>query len=548
MPPDDFEQLWTGATPETADELLRARFRYQRGEFLRYVFPELFDAPWNPFHRQVLRTDKRHWSEQRRDTRTLNVAPRGVGKSTLKKGDVAHSIVYALRRFIVAVGATRNDSKGWANALKTWFGPRADHNAMLWDLYGPFEISGEAKRFTVTTPAGKTTILCASERTSVQGENELTHRPDELVLDDWEDRQKVRSPTIRRRWERKLREEMLKLGDRARGLVTEANATLNHPEQPSAKIRRGDEGFRGWDVHEFPAIYEWPDRLDLWNRAGKIFTDLTLGDVEVREACARAFYEFNRDEMDRGARMLDPVLLPLFRCWVMIWAEGMSAFLREMQHKTRAPGEHLFDSTTFARCKVRIEKPDGLVIYDANGRRIPAADCHRRRARWDPCQGVIGGDNAAIAVLLRDEFGYGFVVDCWRKNAPVSVQLEAVWTLAEKWGLAVVSLESNGFQSLIDLEFRRQRAERKEAGKFWQLRLELDPSTGNKEDRLAALEAPIAADILQFAEHLDPDVMGEFDEFDGIADSHKDDAHDAIEGAWARSGGSSPSMGTQRIK
>ena len=140
-------------------------------------------------------------------------------------------------------------------------------------------------------------------------------------------------------------------------------------------------------------------------------------------------------------------------------------------------------------------------------------------------------------MLLRDQHGYTYVVDCWRKVAPVSAQLRAMWRLAEKWGLRRASLESNGFQALIDMEFRRQRAERREAGQFWQLQLELDPSTGNKEDRMASLEAPTEGHTLQFAEHLDPEVYGEFDEFDGVPNSHQDGAHDAIEGAYARSGG-----------
>lgn len=538
-------RLWEDSAksdPALGDDLLRARFRFKRGEFLRFLLPSIYSSPWNAFHLAVLGNDKRHWSEQLRDSRALNLAPRGVGKSTLKKGDVAHSVCYGLRRFLVVVSATRDDAKGWAATLRQWFGPRDDSNAALHDLYGPFALSGEQQRFTIAGPEGPCTILCTSVNASVQGANELTHRPDEVILDDWEDRKRVRSQTQREGWSRKLREEILKLGDRQRGLITEACVTVNHPEQPSARIRRGDEGFAGWDVHEFPALLSWPEDLGLWNRAGRIFNDLTLGDVETREACALAFYEAHRAEMDQGAELLDPHLLPLFRCWLMIWAEGMSAFLREMQHKTQAPGEHLFDSRSFSRCQVSTDQAGALVVRLADGRKIAAASAHRKGARWDPAMGTQGGDVAAIAVLLRDEHGYVAVVDCWRKVAPVSAQLAAAWTLAEKWGLTTISLESNGFQALIDQEFRRQREERKAAGQFWQLRLVLDASTGNKEDRLSTLEAPIAGGILQFAEHLDPDVFGEFDEFDGVPNSHQDGAHDAIEGAYARLKGRAPSM------
>ena len=326
MTSHDFEELYAQSDPETGKALLRARFRVNRDEFLRYCFPEIFTSPWNRFHLEMLAGEKPHWSGVHRDGRRLLLAPRGIGKTTTKKGDTAHSIVYGLRRFLILVGATRPDAKGWAATLANWFRERTDDNAALWDLYGPFSVEGEKQRFTIHTPRGPCTVLCASTNTSLQGANELTHRPDELLLDDWEDRKRVRSQTTRAGWERKLREEMLKLGARDRGMLTDACVTLNHPEQPSAKIRRADDGFRGWDVLEFPAIEAWPERLDLWHQCGRLFTSLHLGDVERREQLARTFYESNREEMDargRAARPSPPAPLQVLRLDLVRWHVGL---------------------------------------------------------------------------------------------------------------------------------------------------------------------------------------------------------------------------------
>ena len=542
----DFLTRWKtlqASSPQWSDEALRLRYRHQVGEFLRYTLPEVFKFDWNAYHRAVLSIEKNHWSEQTEVERRLNLAPRGVGKSTLKKGDVAHSIVYGLRRFIVVVATNQKESQGWAAALQMWFGERNADNARLHDLYGPFTISGPADKFTIETRWGtKTTIQCSSTSTSLQGANEKTHRPDEVVLDDWEDRKHVRSATQRAQWQVKLNSEILKLRDRARGAVFEANVTVNHPDSISQRIREGKDPNAGWDVREFPALFSWPDRMDLWDRAKTIYLNLSLG--KLRKKAARAFYEANRKLMDAGAKVLDAAAQPLYALFEMIWCEGLGAFLQEMLHKVRGLGDQIFDSTRFTRCVVEHHPVHGIRIHNgATKEVIPLHEMRRRVARWDPSTGSKGGDYASIAVILRDKDGYAYCVDCWLKQGvPVSGQLEAAWALAEKWGLSAISLESNGFQAVIDEVFRPQRAARKELGKFHKLTLELDPSTGNKEDRLSGLEPALHSPILQIAQHVTPVLIQQIEDFDGIANSHKDDGHDALEGAFARSGGLPPQM------
>jgi hypothetical protein len=542
----DFLRRWERLDDaEQAQDALRLRFRHKSREFLKYAFPGVFKLGWNAYHRAVLDRSKLHWSEQLDVERLQSLAPRGVGKSTIKKGDVAHSIVYGLRRFIIVICANLKDSKGWAATLKAWFTERTEATAGLWDLYGPFEVTGGKDRFTVTTRWGtKTTILCASMNTSLQGENEETHRPDEVVLDDFEDRKKVKNERIREEWQRKLNEEILKLRARDRGAVFGLNCTVNHPDAISQRIREKKSPNLGWSTAEFPAILRWPERRDLWDRCGQIYANLSFGDL--RKPTARAFYEAHRAEMDRGAVLLDAAATPLFVLYEMIWCEGLAAFLREMQHQTRGLGDSIFESSRFTRCTV-IAHPlhRWVVVNGRTNEAIPLAKMRKRVGRWDPSLGGPGGDYAALAVILRDSAGWGYVVDCWAKQGvTVSGQLPILWALAEKWGLSSFSLESNAFQALVDEVFRPQRKARQEAipPQFYQLALSLDPSSGNKEERLGALEPAAHSGILQFADHLEPHVFQQFDDFDGIADSHHDDAHDAIEGGWARSGGMPPAM------
>ncbi len=282
--------------------------------------------------------------------------------------------------------------------------------------------------------------------------------------------------------------------------------------------------------------------MDLWEKCKGIYLNLSLG--KLHKKAAAAFYQTHKAVMDAGAKVLDEAAQPLYALFEMIWCEGMGAFLQEMLHKVRGLSDSIFDASRFTRCTVEHHPVLGIRIKNgATGKVIPLSAMRRRVARWDPSTGSKGGDYASIAVILQDADGYAYCVDCWLKQGvAVSGQLAAAWRLAEKWGLTSMSLESNGFQSVIDEVFRPQRQARKEKGQFYALTLSLDPSTGNKEDRLSGLEPALHSSILQIAQHITPVLTQQIEDFDGIADSHHDDGHDALEGAFARSGGMPPQM------
>ncbi len=555
MPWREWKPLFADADPQTRTDLLRARFRHDRRGFLCWCFPTVFDPTcFDAFHDAVLSRDKVHWSEIRANEKRLNLAPRGDGKSTIKKGDVAHSIAYGLRRFVVIICATQPDALDWSHTLRRWFAEPDESSAGLHDLYGPFVVTGgkTGPRFTVTGPAGPCTILCTSVNSSVQGVNELTHRPDEVILDDWEDRKKVHSETVRAAWKRKLTEEIGKLGDRRRGMTVEANVTINHTDAPSACIRRGDDGYRGWEVAEFPAILEWPtpEAKQLWAQCGRVFLNLALGSPSQRYTMAKRFYEANKARMDEGARVLNPGMISLFDCHVMIWEEGLAAFLREMQHVEQVNLDGLFDSKSFARCTVITDPVDGLaVINGVDNRRVALKDMVKRLVRWDWAAGAAGGDYAALAVILRDAYGYGYVVDGWMRRAKTSTQVAAAWALCERWGVTHLSIETNQGQVILaDEVWPASVQARRDAGQWAAAIGYAEPSTGNKEAELAAIEPATTGGLLQFAvDRLPPEGMAQFDAFDGIKDSHKDDWHDAVARGWQRTGGMPPRMGQARV-
>jgi predicted phage terminase large subunit-like protein len=238
--------------------------------------------------------------------------------------------------------------------------------------------------------------------------------------------------------------------------------------------------------------------------------------------------------MDAGAEVLDPVAEPLFRLHEYIWSDGLASFLREKQNEPRDPSAALFDTAKFARCRL-VKTARGMGIHGAHGKVVLLKDC-RLYGRWDPSMGLPDGDWAALVVIARDSDHYGYLLDARMVRLKPSYQLVAFWNLVDRWyehGFRRCSLESNGFQALIAEEFRRQREERKKAGKPWQVQVDEEPSTTDKEVRISALEPSVTNGWLQFAEDL-PDVL--FQQFDGFPGGDHDDGPDAVEGAWARSG------------
>lgn len=548
-PWEEFCDLLERADALTRGDMLRARFRYDRANFLKWCFPEVFYLPWNDYHLWVLSRPKRGWREgvgherggSRPSVRMAVAAPRGIAKTTLTKGELVHDIVYGLEGYIVVMSAGMQLARGITSHLRSLFKQRG---SPLEELYGPFGVSGGVDQFAVQVRANRPVgVLAKSFATEIRGANDEAVRPTKIVIDDGEKRLEVNNPDQRAKWWAYLLEDVAKAGPKEGGLAVEMRGTILHPDSILARLQKHP----GWRSRKWRAMVAWPERMDLWERCGRFWADLTLG--EHREACAKAFYEANRAEMDRGAEVLDQVAEPLFQLFTLIWSEGLRSFLKEKQNEATDSTAQFFDSSKFARCRV-----EGDVVVAADGRRVKLQDL-RKVLFLDPIpgkelgqlgesSGAAEGDLAAIAVLGRDALGYGFLLDVWMRRCRDSDMLAVSFALAERWSVERAFIESVGFQRLVTRDFRRLRQEREKAGEFFQLDVQGVSVSMRKEDRIARLDAPLSNGWLQLNETIGPDVTSQFDEFPNAA---HDDAPDAVEGAWSHSGGSPPRMQEQRL-
>jgi len=542
LEPAAFLARWR-SLPRTADQdaAMRLRCRYDLETFCRYCWPDRFDLPFNEFHLGLFTqaAETIPWSEGRPKRRDAVAAPRGYAKSTISTFAVlAHAIVYGLDEYLVIISSGQRLARALSKDLRAAF---SDPAAPLARLFGPFEVTGGVDEWEVSVRGAPSVgVLAASFNTDVRGSKHPTRgiRPTRVVIDDGEKKDRVRNPEQRGIWWSTLTKDILKLGPRNGGDIVEVRGTILHPDSMLANLM--DRA--GWSSQLWKAIISWPERTDLWERCGRVWMNLRLGDR--REEAARAFYEANRAEMDKGVEVLDPDVDDIYTLYTQIWTEGLASFLQEKQNDPIDPQAQIFISGRFARCRVE-RLPDGShVIVAADGTRIKASDC-RARAYWDPATGTPGGDYAVIVVVLRDQYGYGYVVDAWMRKAKASEQCEAAWVLAEKWRLSTIILESNGFQDLVAEPWPRARKARREAEQWWQTTITEQATTSDKEARIASLEPVTSAHWIQFAEHL-PQVL--FQQFDQFPTADHDDGPDGVQAAWAASGGSPISMGEERIR
>ncbi len=529
------------APPDRVNEAifaaLRLRFRYRIDEFMRFCWPGRFELPFNEMHGYLFEISDVLPYDQRKKPDILEAvaAPRGMGKSSLSSfGVISHDIAYDNEAFIVLISSARELAWDLSFDLISQFKPPpngAEDDRRFTRLYGPFNVVGGKSAWQVSVQ-GRPTVAVTT-RSFGQAIRGIKHpgrgiRPTKVVIDDGEDKNRVRSPEQREVWQSTLSNDILKLSARHTGTVFQFVGTILHPD--SILNRRMKDP--GWRSKRFAAILAWPSNRDLWEECRQIWCDLERGDQ--RRTDALAFYHEHRAEMDEGAELLDPVGMPLFQLYELIWAQGYASFLKEMQNEPIDPNVQIFHSETFTRFDVRADdRGSYLYVHAPRPRIVRFENLVRKFIQWDPAGGDLAGDYAAIACVARDNNGYKYVLGVWMAKRKPSIQREALWTMAEQWEVRQSAVESNGFADLVAEPFERERIERREGGQFWRLEVVRRPASSNKEERIASSEPEISNGWLAFNSDTPREVFAQYDQFPS---GDHDDGPDAIQAAASELG------------
>jgi hypothetical protein len=286
-------------------------------------------------------------------------------------------------------------------------------------------------------------IVAKGAGSRVRGRSNRADRPTLVIGDDCNEKADAYSPTLRRRkWDWWTKDVMSVGTARTNFLVA---GTPIHQEAISHKLRRT----AGWQSRSYRSVIEWPERMDLWGEWERILSNLADDSAQVT---ARAYYEANRAEMDRGAVVLWPEWEPLYDLMRLRASIGASAFDSEKQDRpgtdgaTEWPAEWFDDPdlwfTDWPETVCRIQGID------------PSKAANSTTADWQ-AHGCLALGKDGVLYLEAD-----------LRREHVTAMCQRVIELAEVWQPDVVVAEVNSTMGLLTPELQRVMAERGKTGLF----------------------------------------------------------------------------------
>ena len=355
-------------------------------------------------------------------------APRGEGKSTqVTQLFTLWCIVTGKKHYAVIVMDSIDQAYPMLEAIKAEleFNPRLKTDFP--------EVCGQGRVWQAGTivTANDVKVQVAGSGKKLRGLRHGPYRPDLTVLDDIENDEQVRNPEQRDKLNAWLTKTVLPLGGVGQKYDVIYIGTILHYD--SVLNRTLNNPF--WHGIKFKAMKRWPDRMDLWDRWEELFRN-------DGEMVAEAFYQANKDEMERGA--------------VTSWAaRGVLALM-----KIRARDGHAtFDSeyqndpvsgedAPFAKSmKFWTDLPSDLVYFGSLDPSLGKAGASR-----DPSAIIIGG--------YQRQTGKLYIVEAQIKKRLPDLIIEDVIRLHRQYRCKLWFVETVQFQEFLKDELVKRSAAR----------------------------------------------------------------------------------------
>jgi len=310
--------------PDVVDPARRAACRLDLRRFCETYMAGSFPIPWSEDQLTIIAGLQ---DVMLHGNRSIFVAPRGTGKTTLTRAACLWAILYGHRHYLVILCDINKMS---VNRLKSLRRIIETNELLLEDFPGPCTcarvLEGKYNRGVGQTAFGEQThiqwsgteelafpslpgtpssgsvIATVSMESALQG---LQHtqvdgtviRPDIVLLDDPITPGDAHSTHLVEKGELKIEEEVIGLAGPDTSIAAVYLATLFCRDDLTSRFFAKSE----WRGHKFKMIYAWPEREDLWDK----YTDLyhesydQQGDLSL----ATEFYLANRQAMDKGAKV-----------------------------------------------------------------------------------------------------------------------------------------------------------------------------------------------------------------------------------------------------
>lgn len=455
---------------------------------------DIADAP--AFHREIC--------DVMDDVSNVNVndkvavaAPRSHAKSTyLSKAFPLRELVYRKRKYGIIISETPAVSSGNLD----WISLQLKHNTKLRRDFGPLlspkqqeNPKDNSSEFIAweRTEDGTQYLLAkfeaASANQALRGRNWNGVRPDILVCDDLEDvKSNAATPELRKKMRDWFAQTVVPLGDpKGKRTALVYMGTTVHHEALLVNVLTKRSDFK---TRVYRAIIEWPARMDLWEACRLVYVDR---DNPNRAADAKALYELNRAEMDRGAVVLWPEVQPLWKLMTWKWDNGSKAFNTEYMNNPVDEESMIFNPETFtywdtgalAATLSTYARPTHVTDFDIY-------------MGVDFAMGKTRGDYSAVVTIARHkESGTKYIIDAYGERIKPDEFLRVITEKVMRYQPAGIAAEAQAAQEFFVMKLKDAL---KAAGYPAQTRVKEIHQRSRKDLRIEALLPDVESGAIQF--------------------------------------------------
>jgi predicted phage terminase large subunit-like protein len=287
-------------------------------------------------------------------------------------------------------------------------------------------------------------------------------------MDDVESRESVDSESTREKlWHQWLNKEVIKAGKTDGSTDIIVLGTILHEDSLLSKLLDRKQA-PDWKRKKFKAVLKFAERLDLWEEWQ--FTFMMHDDDEKAAEVAYAFFQKNKKEMLKGAKVLWPEGETYYDLMTMcLTPDGMSAFQSEKQNNPIDVSRMIVTKEDLKTFKLEEYKGRGsreVVIRlseeeEEHASQLSTLDNLVFYGAWDPSKGkkARSGDYSAIVTIGKHQDGTIYVVDFDLKRRPVEQRMEDIFRLHAKYNYRLFVVETAAFQYFVkDALLKRARA------------------------------------------------------------------------------------------
>ncbi|WP_338533711.1 phage terminase large subunit [Paenibacillus peoriae] len=422
-------------------------------------------------------------------------APRSHAKSTyLSKAFPLREIVYRKRKYEIIISETPAVSSGNLD----WISMQLKHNEKLRRDFGPLlspkqqeNPKDNSSEFIAWEPTDSgipkmlTKVEAASTGQALRGRNWNGVRPDLIVCDDLEDiKSNAATPELRQKMRDWFAQTVVPLGDpKGKRTAFVYMGTTVHHEALLVNVLYKRSDFKS---RVYRAVIEWPERMDLWEACRLVYVDRDNPD---RAADAKALYEMNREEMDRGATVLWPEAQPLWKLMTWKWDNGTKAFNTEYMNNPVDVESMIFNPESFTYWDGKLDE-----VFSQYPRPVSEYDVY---LGIDFAMGKTRGDYSAVVTIARHkQSGTKYVVDAYGERVKPDEFMRVIVEKTLRYQPTAIAAEAQAAQEFFVMKLKEAL---KAAGYPAQTRVKEIHQRSRKDLRIEALLPDIESGAIQFS-------------------------------------------------